>query len=134
MDVRTADPALKETLFNMRVRWSGWPLPVLEQKKLWWDWDDPNLTGSVLTDHDPPIRLMPVGFILNPIIVGGSIWLLAVAIFFLTVIRRRAKRSRRGLCLKCGYDLAGLLSEPESNALTCPECGMAHDEIVGHQA
>lgn len=129
LDVRRTDPALRETLFNMRIRWSGWPLPVLEQKRMWWDWDDPALSDATGTDSDPPMRLMPAGLILNPIIVGGGSYALLVAIFLACVIRRRYRRMRRGLCLDCGYDLRGLQVGSESQPTICPECGSSREEM-----
>ena len=125
----SSDP--NDSGFSMTVRWSGWPLPVLEQQIMWWDWDSPALKDATGRKSDPPMSLMPLGLILNPIIVSSGTWVLMVAMFFLTVIRRRAKRIRRGLCVRCGYDLAGLQVDSECDSVVCPECGSSRDEMDG---
>lgn len=117
--------------FSMLLRRTGWPLPVLEHYQMWWDWDSPALEDVPGIDSDPPMHLMPAGLIANPIIVGTGTWILIVAGFLLTVVRRRAKRLRKGLCLKCGYDLAGLQEQNHSGLLICPECGTSRDEPEG---
>ena len=54
---------------------------------------------------------------------SGPGWLIALFPFLYPTVLvfrgplRRRRRRRRGLCLKCGYDLRGL---PEPR---CPECG-----------
>lgn len=118
-DVRWANPDPEKNGFSLKLRWSGWPLPVLEQKQMSWDWDDPALTGP---DHSPAMRLMPAGLVLNPIIIGGGLYVLVISTFLAFVIGRRYERMRRGLCLNCGCDVAG--------RQTCPECGSEVDQAA----
>ena len=125
-DVRSSNPDPNKSGFTLTLRRSGWPLPVLEQRMMWWNWDNPALKGP---KSDPPMLLMPAGLILNPIIVGGGSWVLMVAAFFVLVIRRRDRRMRRGLCLDCGYDLRGLQVGSESQPTICPECGSSREEM-----
>lgn len=132
--ISSRNPEPNKNGFSLLLRLSGWPLPVLEQKQMWWDWDSPLLQDVPGLDSDPPMQLMPLGLILNPIIVGSSTWALMVAVFFLTVIRRRAKRLRRGLCLQCGYDLAGLQGDSHSDSIICPECGTSRESAKGAPA
>ena len=47
--------------------------------------------------------------------------LMLLAVMYLLLGARHAARVKRGLCIKCGYDLRGL-KEP---AARCPECGAA---------
>jgi hypothetical protein len=61
----------------------------------------------------PAIPVWP-GFALNTAFYAGVAWgLRQVA----RAIRRRRRR-RKGLCVKCGYDRAGIVS-----TAPCPECG-----------
>lgn len=120
-DVRWPNPDEGKNGFSMKAHLSGWPLPVLVQKQMSWDWDDPALAGP---DHSPAMRLAPVGLILNPIIIGGGLYVLLISTFLAFVIGRRYERMRRGLCLNCGYDVAGLQ--------TCPECGSEVDQAEEH--
>ena len=121
LDVGWRNPDSQKNRFSMRVRWSGWPLPVLEQKQMWWDWSDLALAGPT---SDPAMRLMPAGLILNPIIIGGGLYVLLISTFLAFVIGRRYERMRRGLCLNCGYDVGGLQ--------TCPECGHEVSQAEEH--
>ena len=69
------------------------------------------LTGQVQL----PLRPVWPGFAVNTIFYAAVLWLPFVG---LGAFRRR-RRTKRGLCPKCGYDLRGRASE---NKL-CPECG-----------
>ncbi|MEZ6318245.1 MAG: hypothetical protein R3B49_05735, partial [Phycisphaerales bacterium] len=42
-DVRWSNPVQGRNGFTMDLEVYGWPLGVLEQKQMWWDWDDPAL-------------------------------------------------------------------------------------------
>lgn len=69
-----------------------------------------------LSERLRKIPLFPLwpGFLLNAIVWGFPVLLVP-----LVNGRRRARRTRRGLCVRCGYDL-------RSGSLTiCPECGPA---------
>ncbi len=61
------------------------------------------------------LPLLPIwtGFTINTVFYAAILWLLIPGPFVL----RRLIRSRRGHCIKCGYDLRG---SPEAG---CPECG-----------
>ena len=125
-DVRSRGPSNSDN-FSLVLRWSGWPLPVLEHKMMWWEWSNPALKDIDGEGSDPPMRLMLPGLIFNPIIVGSGAWMLMTLTFFLTVTRKRARRLRRGLCLNCGYDLAGLRANENDQSTICPECGSPAD-------
>ena len=60
-----------------------------------------------------PTAVMPIGFAVNTLIYGVLLWLLALGSFAM----RRHIRRKRGLCLRCGYDLRGAEHD------VCPECG-----------
>ncbi len=61
------------------------------------------------------LPLQPVwpGFATNTVFYAAILWLLA----FGPSTARRIIRRKRGLCIKCGYDLRGAEHE------VCPECG-----------
>src|SRR5690606_27720863 len=59
-----------------------------------------------------PLGPMPAGFAMNTIFYAA---ILALPLSFFPL--RGRLRARRGRCLKCGYDLAGVA------AGACPECG-----------
>ncbi|RMF77559.1 MAG: hypothetical protein D6744_11205 [Planctomycetota bacterium] len=100
--------------FQMNVQLTGWPLPVLEDKKMWWDWSDPTLKGP---EPDPALRVVPSGLILNPIIVGVGLYLILTLPRDVFVFFRARRRRKRGRCIGCGYSLTGNTSG------RCPECG-----------
>ena len=62
-----------------------------------------------------PIPFRPVwpGFAINTTLFAATLWLLTLGPF----AARRMIRSKRGHCIKCGYDLRSNLSSG------CPECG-----------
>ncbi|MEE9129212.1 MAG: hypothetical protein V3T84_04275 [Phycisphaerales bacterium] len=60
-----------------------------------------------------PLRPRPFGFLVNSLLYAAAFWLLVGGPREV----RRWLRKRRGLCIKCGYDLRGTEHE------VCPECG-----------
>ncbi len=113
-----AGPRLREdgNRFSMEVQHLGWPLPVIEVKQMWWDWSDPRLEGP---ESDPAPGLLPLGLVMNPLIVGLPVWLLVGVLPVTAALGRRGLRARRGLCPWCGYAIEALS--------TCPECGSSSE-------
>lgn len=76
----------------------------------------------IRADHRPreridiPFAPLWPGFIANTLIYAALWWLLFTGL----VSARSARRTRRGLCTRCAYDLRGVPSG------VCPECGEAH--------
>jgi len=62
-----------------------------------------------------PLRPIWPGFAINTIFYAVIVWFMTLGPFVL----RRHVRNKRGLCIKCGYDLRGVEHE------VCPECGTA---------
>jgi len=60
-----------------------------------------------------PLRILPLGFAIDTLLFASAWWLFLFA--FPTT--RRFIRTRRGMCLACGYGPLGGASE------RCPECG-----------
>lgn len=116
-EARAAPRASGVNGYTMQVQRLGWPMPVIEIKQMWWDWNDPALGDPANGGPEPDPRpgLLPLGLALNPLLVGLPIWLVAFGLPMGWVVARRARRRRRGACVWCGYDLAGLAM--------CPECG-----------
>ena len=111
-------PADGRNGFQMEVEQYGWPLPVLEDKQMWWDWNDPKLNGP---ENDPPISLMYRGALLNPIIVGGAFWLALIIPLTTIIVFKRQHRRRGNRCINCGY--------PRGDGNVCTECGTALTDI-----
>ena len=85
---------------------------LVSQKSRWttsWRYANSRLGG------DYPLPLHPIwpGFAFNTIFYATILWLLTLAPF----TARRLIRRKRGLCIKCGYDLCG------TEHYACPECG-----------
>ena len=64
-----------------------------------------------------PYRPLWPGFAINTIIYATILWLLTLGPF----TARRMIRSKRGRCIKCGYDLRGNIENG------CPECGWGRE-------
>lgn len=76
------------------------------------NWDSPGTTSSRVN------RVVPVNPYWPGLLADIGLWSLLVPITALTFsLLRHVQRRRRGLCVSCGYDLAGV-----TNAI-CPECG-----------
>lgn len=99
--------------FQMQVQFLGWPLPVLEKKQMWWDWNDPALKGP---ESDPRMSVRLEGLILNPLILGGGAFLILRGRWLLVTLIRRADRRRGYRCMSCGYPI-------RTPSLRCSECG-----------
>ena len=68
-----------------------------------------------LSQRALPLRPIWRGFAINTIFYAAIVWMLTLGPF----AARRFIRNKRGLCIKCGYDLRGAEHE------VCPECGLA---------
>ena len=121
---------LPTTRMIVREASGGWPL-----RSLYWVQSYDNSTAIATNQHVYVIRekpwttwsstrtqldgiYLPVGpiwsgFVLNTLFYAMFLWLLVPGPFVL----RRYIRRKRGLCVKCGYDLRGAEHE------ACPECG-----------
>ena len=108
--------AITETTHQMQFDEYGWPVPSLRRLSLWWPGNDP--AWATTAPRDSGLRLAWAGVILNPLVIGGASWTALVALPWAVVILRRVIRRRRGLCIRCGYDLTGL-----DDGAVCPECG-----------
>ncbi|MEZ6164845.1 MAG: hypothetical protein R3B67_10460 [Phycisphaerales bacterium] len=111
-DVRSPSRNPGENGFSMSVQFLGWPTAVIEIKQMWWNWGDPSLNGP---ESDPRPQLVPLGLVLNPVLVGGGAWVLLGLLPLAVRVTRRVVRIRRGRCPWCGFDASGLE--------VCPECG-----------
>lgn len=113
-DIRWQNPDPNTNGYSLRLQRLGWPLPVIEIKQMWWDWNDPALQGP---ESDPAPRLMARGVVGNPLIVGVPLWLVFVVLPLGARLHERRKRASRNDCVWCGYEAGGLA--------VCPECGRA---------
>jgi hypothetical protein len=111
-DVRSAPDRSGSNGFQMTVKLSGWPLPVLEDKQMWWDWSDPTLGRA---EPNPAISLRWSGVLLNPLLLGGGAFVLLAGAPAVVVIVRRGLRRRGKRCTECGY--------PSGVSAVCTECG-----------
>jgi hypothetical protein len=79
-----------------------------------WVWNDRDLTADVRLITFP--YWLPALLLTAPVVAGAV---------RLRRRRRRARRIRRGLCVSCGYALAGNTSG------VCPECGTPLSAAIG---
>jgi hypothetical protein len=116
-DVRASAPAPGVNGYSMDLQLYGWPLPVLEQKQMWWNWGDPALSNPAtgLPEPDPAIRLLPIGLVVNPLVIGIGAFAVLIGPWILFVAIRQRLRSRVGGCPFCGY--------PVGVSPVCTECG-----------
>ena len=119
-DVRSPSPEAGVNGFSMTSQRLGWPLPAVELKQMWWDWDDPALEGP---EPDPRPQLVPLGVVANPLLVGVPLWVLLFGLPYLIVLARRIVRARRGRCAWCGFEMG--------DSELCPECGRTRSGMLG---
>lgn len=98
--------------FSMEVHQYGFPLPIVESVRMWWDWSDPALKGPEPT---PALRLLWPGLLLNPILVGAGAYLLVMLPIVAFILGRRLARRAAGRCVFCAY--------PIGQSPVCTECG-----------
>ncbi|MCH8823339.1 MAG: hypothetical protein IH984_07510 [Planctomycetes bacterium] len=87
--------------------------PIMEEQK----------SGILLIvgeDRWIPVRPLWPGFATNTILYAAILWTFILGPFSV----RRMIRIKRGLCIKCGYDLRGTSGED------CPECGWGRGESL----
>jgi hypothetical protein len=111
-DVRASSHEQGRNGFAMRLDQYGWPLPVIEDKEMWWDWNDPALSGP---RPDPAPRLLLTGLLVNPLLSGSLAFAVFVLPIALAILIRRAWRRHGRQCLRCGY--------PIGTSPVCTECG-----------
>lgn len=84
---------------------------------LWAAWELLDVSwqrGLSTRERVVPLRPIWVGSVANIGLYGTAAWL----VLFVPSLIRTHRRARRGRCLACGYELAGLASDR-----VCPECG-----------
>jgi hypothetical protein len=108
--------------YSLELYSAGWPLPVIERRKWWWDRNDPALKGP--STDQPPLRILYLNLALNALILGGGLWLVVFGPLGLFVVGRRVVWTLRGHCTFCGYDMTGFEQ--------CPECGWRATGSVSH--
>jgi len=107
----------------LRIR-SGWPLesmecsrwlvePFLPREVVKHAISIPGPPYSVGQENHLPLRPLLPGFAINTIFYAVILWILWSSPF----TARGMIRRKRGLCIKCGYDLRG------AEHAACPECG-----------
>lgn len=106
--------------FSTQVQHMGWPLPVIEIKQMWWDWNNAALSGP---EPDPSPGLLLRGLIGNPLVLGSAAFLIVGLLPYTGVLVRRAWRVRGGDCIWCGYHIGDMDA--------CPECGRAPTRSAG---
>ncbi len=98
------------------------PFPMLDRKVT--TWRDADLETSAVSFDRPTwlggssLRLLPLrpiwpGFVVNTVFYAAILWLVIRG----HIAMQRHRRRKRGLCVTCGYDLRGNLTQG------CPECG-----------
>ncbi|MCH8822568.1 MAG: hypothetical protein IH984_03575 [Planctomycetes bacterium] len=109
--------------------WSGYEIgyggdgPSSKPRGYWTIWSGMRISG---TQHDYSVGLNAVprslpyrpiwsGFAINTLFYAAILWILWSS----SSAARRLIRRKRGLCIKCGYDLRG-----NSGGDVCPECGI----------
>jgi hypothetical protein len=101
------------TSHQMQSQFYGWPIASLEHSRFWWPWNDPAWASTASPDTGMKLRWR--GVLLNPLILGGSTWVLLFGAPWGFRRLRAWRRSARGQCRACGY--------PRTGSGVCPECG-----------
>lgn len=78
-----------------------------------------NKSALTLPSPESTVRLLPLAIIGPGFLLNSAMYaLLCFGMFKLSSAYRKTSRSRKGLCVKCKYDLRG------SQHTNCPECGV----------
>ena len=90
-----------------------------------WAWASGTFVGGSGGYTPRVVRFLPLhpiwpGFLINTIFYAAILWLLALVPFTACRLVRR----KRGLCIKCAYDLRGDFSAG------CPECGWRREDVT----
>ncbi len=106
----------------------GWPVSCLYSEANWtkrtivrgWPLAASRQSGNRWGSANLAIPLHPIwpGFAINTIFYAAIMWLVTLGPFAM----RRVIRHKRGLCIKCGYDLRG----SSTGEGCCPECGAVY--------
>ncbi|MBL9147316.1 MAG: hypothetical protein JNM94_01345 [Phycisphaerae bacterium] len=99
----------------IEVREFGWPFPVLRDIRFLWPSD--NASTAAVAPIETGLRLVPSALLLNPLVVGGLLWLAMLVPLALVLGLRRWIRAMGGRCAACGHQTRG--------GAVCPECGAA---------
>ncbi len=107
----------------------GWPVPCLYSKANWstrtivhgWPLAASQESGNKWGGSNLAVPLHPIwpGFAINAVFYAAILSLVMLGPF----AARRMIRRKRGLCIKCGYDLRGDFSAG------CPECGWQREDV-----
>lgn len=111
--------------FTIDVYASGWPLPCVRRASI----SPPYTSMARVRETGWKVRgvWLPTLPYWPGLLADAAFWGLPVPLMVLGVAAlRRARRRRGGLCVGCGYDLAGVASR-------CPECGAEREQVLqGH--
>ena len=122
----------KESIQSMVPSWSQLAIPPTMDVSIWdysagwpcrslyyyWDSDTSSHSHAWQIRESPNERYLPLapiwpGIVINTLFYAVFMWLLLTG----PLVLRRTIRHKRGLCVKCAYDLRG------ADHLQCPECG-----------
>lgn len=79
-------------------------------------WQPTREHATLLTRSAMPLRLVPVGLLIDSLVHAG-VWLGLMIVLSLPMVIRRGLRRRGEACISCSYLMRGAVSD------RCPECG-----------
>jgi hypothetical protein len=128
-------PRTPYAVFAVDLRAYGWPMHALYRVDRYTGWSAGAgtwardsavmLPGTTAPDRIAtpgpivlPIGVRLLGLVANTIFFGAAWWAVLAGSRSISRHRRARRLARRGLCLRCGYDLRGTPA-----GAVCPECG-----------